>query len=584
VSTATRANTSPKPRSTRDVELRLRPRVHASPTANGIHVRGWADAFTVDGAAGLWPLWQRLAPMLIAGVSARQLDGLRQHAGVGEAVALLTDQLREYDMLIAVPAAWRTGAGAPPAAVADWLEAAAPDPVLAWQRMRAASVTVTGAPPLAAAVERALAAAGLSARLRKEPSSASNAVLVSAGGMAVAAACDGSVGFVAAPTPPGEVVRDAARIADRIGLAAAGEPDEERWTGERSGGGPGGARSVVALVGGAAAYRLVCSVAGLPDPAIEAAGLAEHGSGRRPADWPAVLVARAEPLNASYRPWLLGGAPGVPRRYATLDEAMDALDALCDDELGVLSVPEFGDLPQLPAALAACSTADGTAIGTGATTSAARLDAALRSAARRLTPGDPARIAVGIHREHADGVLLRRSAALLALRQAGPVPDNATWLREPVARRWWKALTLRFGVQAAATVEELADGVFLARLRTAERLSWAVEATPGDAAAFAALSATAAVQARLAGRPSDDGPPTMCGAAPPAAVPYEAPWLTDRWIWPQTHRAEARLQEALRRIVPAGQHPEALPNAGAESRDLADALATAGFVAARTPR
>ncbi len=584
MTTVTRGNTSSGSMSTRDIQLRLRPHVHASPTSNGIHVRGWADAFTVDGAAGLWPLWQRLAPMLIAGVSAEDLDTLRQHAGVGDAVALLTEQLREYDMLIAVPAVWRTGAGAPPAAVADWLESAASDPVLAWQRMRGASVTVTGASPLAAAVERALAAAGLSAQLRKEPSSASNAVLVSAGGTAVAAACDGSVGFVTAPTSPGEVVRDAVRIGDRIGLAAARGRVEDRRTAERSEGGLGGDRSVAALVGGAAAHRLVCRVAGLPDPAIEAAGLAEHTSGKRPADWPAVLVARAEPLNASYRPWLLGGAPGVPRRYATLDEALDALDALCDNELGVLSLPELGDLPQLPAALAACSTADDTAIGTGATTSAARLDAALRSAARRLAPGDPARIAVGIHREHADGVLLRRSVALLAVRRAGPVPDDATWMREPVARRWWKALTLRFGVEAAATVEELADGVFLARLRTAERLSWAVEATPGDAVAFAALSATAAVQARLAGLPKDDGSPTMCGAAPPAAVPYEAPWLTDRWIWPQAHRDEARLQEALRRIVPSSQHPEALPSAEVESRDLADALATVGFVAARTPR
>lgn len=534
--------------------LRLRPSVHASPVPDGIHLRGWSAACTIEGSADLWRLWQRLEPVLAKGMAPERLDAISALPGVRRAVRRLVDALREHGMLVEAPRA-----SGPPDAVADWLEAVAPDPGDAWSRLRAATVGIHGAGPVADAAIRALAATGL----RPAPGEVGDARVVRlvAGAVSVAAGAGEQKGFVSAPTVGARAAGDAVRIADRLGLAATGRvPDP-----------------LAALVAGAAAHRVACRVAGLPDPASEATSLAAAriDADAIGAEWPAVLVARAEPLTAAYRPWLLGGA-GAAGTEDTLDDALRRLDALCDEELGVLPAPELDDLPQLPAALATCRTPAGLVVGTGATTGAAGLDAALRAAATGLGH----RFAVGADRRHADGILLRRAA--LAASPAGAHAEDP-WRSDPMARRWWTALTVRFGVPARGAVDRVTDGVFVARIQSGGRqLGWAVEATPGDAAAFAALAATAAVQARDAGLPTDAAPPTLCGGGPRPTPPYggAGSWMTGPWTWPGTRPAEERLQQTLRRIVPPARHPRPTrPPSG----PLAEALAAAGFAVSAVP-
>lgn len=159
------------------VLLRLRPIVHATPTATGLHVRGWRSSFTLDGGKGLWTIWERLAGPLADGVPPEQL-AVPENASpaVARALELLIGQLHEHDMLVEVPAQWSEGQWGEaqsgddvPADIASWLESVAPSPLEAWQRLRSAMVVVTGEGALAAHAHRALVAVGLDVTLRPVP-------------------------------------------------------------------------------------------------------------------------------------------------------------------------------------------------------------------------------------------------------------------------------------------------------------------------------------------------------------------------------------------------------------------------------
>src|SRR5687767_2998178 len=95
--------------------VRLRPVVHASPTATGLHLRGWASSFSIDGGKGLWKIWRYLAPQLAQGIPAEQLSvpPTARIPGappaVAAAVELIIEQLRAHDMLVDVPEQWDTG-------------------------------------------------------------------------------------------------------------------------------------------------------------------------------------------------------------------------------------------------------------------------------------------------------------------------------------------------------------------------------------------------------------------------------------------------------------------------------------------
>ncbi|WP_367128783.1 hypothetical protein [Saccharothrix sp. HUAS TT1] len=485
------------------VLLRLRPIAHATPTETGLHVRGWRSSFTLDGGRGLWTIWERLAGPLAEGVPPEQL-AVPEHASpaVARALELLIGQLREHDLLVEVPAEW--GPDAPPEDIASWLESVAPAPLEAWRRLRSATVEVIGEGALAAAARRALGAAGLEVTARSGPG-----LLLVAGEHAVAAGCAAEVGFAVAPGPVADVTADAAAVADRL-AGTAGEPPEV----------------LAALVGSAAAHRLVCALGGLPDPSGEVVDMwSDVPPGGPPHQ--AVLVARVDPLHAEYHPWLSAVRPREPN--GTL------LDVLGDRELGPVPTPLPGDLPQLPVKLAA----SGDVIGYGTTEHAARLDALLR-AARRLAPEGAV---LGADRVHALGLALRTAVRRLP---GTPVAESE-WSADPTARRWWKAVALRFALPAAVEVTRLGDGVVRAVVRAdGKELSWAVEAEPADAVAFAALAAAGSAQAG-----SGAGPVVLCGAAPvPTPDAAAAPWTNRDWYWPYGLRdAEDAFQEALRALA-----------------------------------
>ncbi|XVS61035.1 hypothetical protein ACQPYE_22290 [Actinosynnema sp. CA-299493] len=502
--------------------LRLRPLVHAGPTDDGLHVRGRATAFTVGGGKGLWTIWQKLVGPLTTGVPPERLTVPEQAPpAVAAALGMIIDQLREHDLLVRVPASWDVDG--PPEHVARWLESVAERPARAWDSLRESTVTVIGSGAVAEAARRALAAI-LPAVAPVEPGPG---LLLVCGAHAVAAGCAADVGFVVAPGARGDVPADAEAVAHRLD-GAAGEPPAV----------------LAALVGSAAAHRLVCAVAGLPDPAQ-----VSDAPAPRPVHHP-VFVARVDPLRADYHPWLSAVRPAPP--------AGQTVDVLGDAELGPVPAPETGDLPQVPVKLAA----SGGVVGYGVTEQSARLDAVLR-AARRLAPGNAV---VGADAVHALGLALRTAARALP----GTPVDPDEWQTDPTARRWWKAVVVRFALSAELAVDRLGDGVVRAVVRSGdavvrsgdaggEELSWAIEATAADAVAFAAMAAAGRAQVgrwEHAVRSGGSKPVVQTGGSEPVVLsgafpveePYAAgvPWTGRGWHWPHGLReVEGALQRRL---------------------------------------
>lgn len=465
--------------------VRLRPVVQATPTADGLHLRGWSSSCTITGGAGLWKVWQRLSPQLSAGIPSAELGVPHGTApAVRAAVELILEQLREHDMLVSMAAEW--GEDGPSADVAAWLESVAADPVDAWGRLRSAAIAISGSGPLVRAATRAAEAMGLAIARVDVPAGAvdsSGELVLAAGGLTIHAGCGPEVGYVL-PTGEGLTLFNTEatmNIAARLNLS--GEPTTVLAT----------------LIGSAAVHRLICALAGFPDPATEFAET----------PYPMALVARTNPLRANYHPLLIGPSPADP---------WQTLDALTDPELGLVDTPTFGTLPQIPAKLAL----SGDALGIGTTADAARLNAALNA-----LKSD------GIDHLHATGTALRRAARSLT---GQPVPQQE-WTADPTARRWWKTLTERFAVPASLELQQLAPGAYKAEIRNARQLlSWAVEATPADAVAFAALAATGNAQA---GR---DDTAHLNGAAPHPSKNHHV----RAWHWPADVRArEEALQQTL---------------------------------------
>ncbi|RDI26476.1 hypothetical protein DFR72_107117 [Lentzea flaviverrucosa] len=467
------------------VLVRLRPVVQATQTSDGLHLRGWASSCTLSGGSGLWKVWQRLAPQLESGLPRASLEVPEGTApAVRAAVTLILEQLWEHDMLVEMPS-W--GADVPAPEVAAWLESAAAEPVEAWRRLRGAVVVVAGHGALEDAAVRAAEAVGLAVERSK---AGDRELVVSAGDLVVVAGCGTDVGYVLPPTAEGFLsvnTEVTMRTAARLGVT--GEPPEV----------------LAALIGSSAVHRVVCALAGLPDPASELAT----------GTYPMALVAHADPLSATYHPLLQGAPPSDPWR---------ALEALTDHELGPVDTPVFGPLPQVPANLAT----SGDALGIGTTADSARLNAALNAL---KSDG-----VIGIDETHARGAALR----LAARHHRGEPADAHEWTSDPTAHRWWKALTSRFGIPAVVRTERLAPGIHKAEISNGQRvLAWAVEATAADAVAFAALAATGYAQA---GR---TGTAHLNGAAP--LKPADHPdWVTRQWHWPADVRdREERLQQAI---------------------------------------
>ena len=413
---------------------------------------------------------------------------------------MILDQLQAHDMVVTVSDDWIPDA--PPDDVAEWLVSVAADPQNSWLRLRAATFTIMGSGLLAAAARRALESTGLSAR--SEPG---DRLVLTVDGHAVAAGCDAEVGYVVHPGSYEDVVFEGKAVAQRLGVDET-EPAE----------------ILAALVGSVAAHRLICAVGELPDPSTE---FIVHPDEDLPAAVPhlGVLVARLDPLEATYHPWLSASRPRQPD-----------LATIVDPELGPVATPETGSLPQIPAKIAICEGH----LGVGTTLEAARLDATVRA------------LNTGIDDTHAHGIILRDTVR-------HQLPDfpfaevaEAEWASDPTARRWWKALTLRFGVSASLVVTRLAEHAVHAEIRSEDRvLAWAIEALAADAVAFAALAATGVQQAREAGLAIAEEPCHLNGAAPLSKAP-DVSWVTRDWHWPADVRGrEDLLQAALSSLLDA---------------------------------
>ncbi|MEU5806021.1 hypothetical protein [Streptomyces sp. NPDC047718] len=582
---------------------RLRPDVAVTVVRDGLHLRGRRGSVTLEGSKALPTLWRLLEKPLRDGRLEDLLDGIEPDSALRTAVDTLLGRLDEYDLLVTVPAtspagpAGSAGSVGGSGSVAPWLEAAAEDPAAAAAALattRAQVVAASPDGPLARAAGRALAAGGLPVSYAADPALPAGRILLYTRGAGpdrgVAAGLCGGAGYATAPGSAAQIRADATALETRLAQAAAA---------------PAGPPHLHAtLIGGAAAHRLLCAAAGLPDPADEGE------DGRLLPGLPAVLLADARPLRAEYRSWLGPERIDADRRddlapAGTLAEALRRVTALGDRRCGLLPEPLPGSLPQLPVPLAACTPsgarpADGPPLLEGPVGGAPRLDLArlevfCRAAEQRLGGTG---YTVGADPGHAAGRALRAAAAdRLGRATDRTAGDPGEWAGHPQARHWWTTLTARLGVSARLEVFRAAPGAEVHHAVVhgtgpAARpvLGEAVEATPGDAAAFAALAAVSALCARDAGLPAGSPPPSGGAVAPLAAAgvrtaAWEDPGWTGGWLVDLAGR-EAAFQTSLRRLTgadrpaTAGRPQPALP---AGARELADRLRAFGFTVLHTP-
>ncbi|MEW1632808.1 hypothetical protein AB0469_01915 [Streptomyces sp. NPDC093801] len=572
---------------------RLRPGVTASVLTGGLHLRGWDGSVTLEGSPALPALWRLLEEALrtggAAGLSARAATGTPVRAGL----CTLIGRLHAHGMLVEEPGPPRGG----PAG--DWLSDVSDRPAEAAAALAGSRVEVRAADPggaLAAAAVRALGRSGITAETVADPAAGRDGrVLIRASRAdgaewAVGAAVHPGGAFVTPAGGPARAAADAAALAQRLGPGRQPLPPAPP------------SAALTALVAGGAVQRLLCALAGLPDPASEGgegaggvggatgtggAGRAGLGSGAaepRPG-FPSVLVAGEHPARSAYHPWPAGSPdPAPPPR--TLAEAMDGVAALGDERLGVLAAPLAGGLPQLPVALARCGAPGGGALTAGAArTDLARLDAACGAAELGCGAGRSG-VVVGAGPGHALGRALRRAALGLPAPWPGAAPGDPYGSGHPQARHWWGVLTRRLGVRAELYVAPLdADGTaYRADVRAAaggpgRLLGRAVEATAGDAAAFAALSAVVRLRARAlvpAGRHLTSPGGEVCVLAAAGVEP--APWEDESWAagwWAAVARREAALHTVLRGLT--GLRTAVWEPAGPEERTLGAALRGCGF-------
>ncbi|MFD5513691.1 hypothetical protein ACFWIB_39020 [Streptomyces sp. NPDC127051] len=574
--------------------LRLRPGVAVTRLRDGLHLRGRDGSVTLEGSKALPALWELLSERLgqgpdgvtgAEGEASEASEAGYVDPGIGRArldpadprveaaLAALTAQLHAHDLLAEYPAA----AAEPPA----WLGASVHRPARAAAALAAARPVVAAADPggpLATALIGALGRAGTPPRVYRDTGLPSDRVVAVAGTPPVAVAVvrtdDG--GFVTAPAEPERARTDAESIAVRLrpdtgsGSADGGSVPVP---GGATAGAPADTTALTALLAGAAAQRLLCSAAGLPDPAGR-----EEDPELLP-DRPAVLVAVARPPHASYRPWVTGPADPAapaPAPVGNLAEALRRIGALADPYLGVLDAPRPGDLPQLPAALAVCGSVAGPLVAGAPRTDLARLSAACRAAELHLGEGLPGPVAVGAGPGHALGRALRRAALAAAGSSGRPghVLGEEEWREHPQARHWWTVLTRHLELPMEMTVRRFtAERAYLAVVRdpagragTAGVAARAVEATAADAAALAALGAVTRAMAAEHG-PAGAVHAAFSGAEAPLAVAGVEPaaWTdegwTDRWLAGITRR-EPELCAALARLT--GVHPEPWQPGGAD--------------------
>ncbi|MFF4850635.1 hypothetical protein [Streptomyces sp. NPDC001194] len=579
--------------------LRLRPGVAVTPLREGLHLRGRDGSVTLEGSKALPALWELLSERLGygsgsasgsasevasevasgSGSASGDVPGAGGEAGrrrldpadprVESALAALTAQLHAHDLLAEYPAA-----GAEPP---TWLGASTHRPGPAAAALAAARPVVAAADPggpLATALIGVLDRAGTPPQVYRDRGLPAGRVVAVAGTppVAVAVARTAAGGFVTAVAEPERTRTDAESIAVRLRT----DTDTATATGSADARATAGApAALTALLAGAAAQRLLCAVAGLPDPAVR-----EEDPQLLP-DRPAVLVALARPPHASYRPWVAGPAgPASPALAPAGDlaETLRRIGALGDPYLGVLDAPLPGDLPQLPASLALCTSVAGPLVAGGPRTDLARVSAACRAAELRLGEGLPGPVAVGAGPGHALGRALRR-AALAAMGSRGPgrAVEEEEWRGHPQARHWWTVLTRHLGLAREMTVHRLpAERAYLAVVRdpagragTAAVAARAVEATAADAAALAALGAVTRAMAAGHG-PAGAVHTAFSGAEAPLAVAgaEQAAWTdegwTDRWLAGITRR-EPELCAALARLTGlTGRLPEPWRPGGAE--------------------
>ncbi|MGI5450895.1 hypothetical protein ACQEVM_35005 [Streptomyces sp. CA-243310] len=489
---------------------RLRPGVAVTPLREGLHLRGRRGSVTLEGSKALPTLWRMVEEPLRDGGFEEFLDGLEPGSSLRGAVDTLVGQLAAHELLVSgptpPPTTVRTSAADP---VGEWLGVTAERPDTARAALlETRAEVVAGAPdgPLARAAGRALAAGGLPVAYTVDPDLPGDRVLLYARGSGpvrgVAVGRRGGSGYATALGSPAQIRSEAEALEARLDRTELPGPP----------GPPGVPAAFFPLLGGAAAHRLLCGAAGLADPADEGE------DDRLLPGLPAVLLANARPPRADYRSWLGPDRVDADRRgllppAAGLGEALRRLAALTDERCGMLPEPLPGNLRQLPVPLARCvprraGRPDGVLVGGAPRLDLARLDLFCR-AAELLLGGDG--FTVGANPGHARGRALRAVAAALPETAGGPAAVPADrWSGHPQVRHWWTTLTDRLAVPARLEVFRLApdEDAYRAVVRATGHcaasfgpscgrapLGDAVEATPGDAAAFAALAAVARVAA-----------------------------------------------------------------------------------------
>ncbi|MEU8774869.1 hypothetical protein [Streptomyces sp. NPDC048606] len=571
----------------------LRPGVAVTPLRAGLHLRGRRGSVTLEGSAALPVLWRSLEGPLRAGRLDDAVASLEPGSSTRRAVETLIGQLEEHDLLVARPADAHDTVANP---VERWTAATSERPGAAAAALASTRFeVVAGAPDgeLARAAGRALELGGPTVTYTADPLLPADRILLRTrvtsaeprtAPVAVAAGLCGGTGWVTAPGSAAQARSDAAALEARLAP-----------------GGPGATPASAALLGSAAAHRLLCAAARLPDPAFEG------GDERLLPGLPAVLLAEARPARSDYVTWLGPERIDADRRAElgpadTLADALRRLAALGDERCGALPAPLPEDLRQMPVPLASCELPGATPPGVTVVAGAPRLDLARLEAFCRVAESllGPEGLSVGATPGHARGRALREAAArhLPSAITAPPLPSGP-WERHPQLRHWWTTLTARLAVPARLEVRRLAPDreAYLAVVHRrmpdggAEPvLGRAVEATPGDAAAFAALAAVAAASdtsaapalgvTRVASVRASGGAVAPLASAEVRTAAWEDDGWTDGWLAALAEREEALL-DALSRLPKLPPTEEATH---ADDHQLLSLVRAFGFTVLHTPQ
>ncbi|MEU8431867.1 hypothetical protein AB0F18_02975 [Streptomyces sp. NPDC029216] len=449
------------------MRMRLRPALHYAPVRDGVYFGAEGTSFVVRGPAALFKVADVCVPLLEDGATEDSLVAALGNEAARPVVTTLLNTFSRQGLLLdpdalSVP---EPDAGTRERyrdVLAD-LETLHEDPYAAFERLRAATVLVSGPAGFVLPAARGLARTGVGRLVLAVPGPDAPAVADTAGrlgaellpltpeGVGVADA-DAAIVFAPGELLDAAVARQAALLPEGCAIVPVRQDERFHLVGPQAGGAPGHRAAVAARVAhwadaaplgaaagalagalaGQLAYRVLTGTAGTPGGTAYVVHGAELNATR--IDLPSPDAADASAADAG-----AAAEPGLDRG-GDLDEAVAHVQAVAAPWTGPFALVTPENLPQLPLGVAEAEHRDGTAgsvAAWGGNQRSSSVAVALAALRAQQHPGPDAVAAAGTTEER---WLLDGTLRLLAERAepAGDAPDFADL--DKAAQVLWRTL------------------------------------------------------------------------------------------------------------------------------------------------